>query len=413
MFYSTPMGATMINEIEKDQTQSEKPIKLNLGGGLKHVLPGFTLLDAANGHQVYPLPEFADNSVDEIRASHILEHFPYEESHIVLKEWVRVLKPGGVIKIAVPDFDKVVDGYVNGADLPHEQFIMGGHIDANDVHRSIWNRDKLTTMMRATGLLRIEPWQSEVQDAASLPVSLNLSGVKLTPRKEFPRVIFCLSCPRFGLTSTWMSISQAVGLTPNAKIHSATGAFWGQCLERIMTDSVTEGAEYVITLDYDTVFTPADVHSLLWLAAGYPEADAIAPMQQARGWERPLMNCSGADGKICEQATVDQWRTKPLIEAGSAHFGLTLFRAASLRKMPHPWFLGQPNTAGEWKDGRVDDDIHFWHKWRAHGMKLFIAPRVVVGHVIESVAWPAADMSTAVQTGSDYQKNGKPKGVWK
>ena len=65
--------------------------------------------------------------------------------------------------------------------------------------------------MRASGLIRVEPWASEVSDCASLPVSLNLSGVKITPRAKAPVVTFCLSCPRFGLTQTWMSIAQAVG----------------------------------------------------------------------------------------------------------------------------------------------------------------------------------------------------------
>ena len=392
--------------------QSNEKIRLNIGGGDKP-LPGFKTIDAKTGGAAYPLTEYADNSVDEIRASHILEHFPWEQSHAVIQEWVRVLKPGGVIKIAVPDFDKIVDGYAGGNPEYTEQYVMGGHVDGNDNHRAIFNRQKLQTMMRMSGLVRVEPWKSELDDAAALPVSLNLSGVKITPRATMPATAFCLSSPRFGLTSTWMSISQAVGTTPNAKIHSATGAYWGQCLERIMSQSVNEGAEYIITLDYDSVFTPADVHDLLWLANGYPEADAIAPMQQARGWERPLMNCNGTDGKACEQASVDDWRTRPLIEAGSAHFGLTLFRASSLAKLPHPWFLGRPNDAGEWGDGRVDDDIQFWHSFRARGMKLFIAPRVVVGHIVEAIAWPQEDMGTALQMSGDYSKNGKPKGVWK
>ncbi len=398
---------------DNTQTTDNQAIKLNLGGGLKYPLPGFTLLDAKQGQSVYPLANYPDGSVDEIRASHILEHFPFEQSHLVLREWVRVLKPNGIIKLAVPDFDVIVDGYVNGADVPHEHLIMGGHTDGNDVHKSVWNRAKLEAMMRASGLIRVEPWESEVKDCASLPVSLNLCGRKIVPRASPPKVTFCLSCPRFGLTQPWMSIAEAIGSIPGAKIHSATGAYWGQCLERILTTSVDEGAEYIITLDYDTVFKPVDVATLIYLAESYPEADAIAPMQQARGWERPLMNVTGTDGKLTSTMDAKQWQTLPIVEAGSAHFGLTLLRASSLAKMPHPWFLGRPNDAGRWEDNRVDDDIAFWHKWRANGLHLYMAPRVVVGHIVEAVAWPSEDMSTRLQLGSDYAKNGKPKGVWK
>lgn len=388
-------------------------IKLNLGGGHKHVLPGFVNVDISEGKSAYPLPEYADNSVDEIRASHLLEHFPYEQSQSVMAEWVRVLKPWGLIKIAVPDLDKIVDGYVGGSRENHEAHIMGGHVDEHDAHRSVWNRQKLESLMRACGLIRVEPWESEVKDAASLPVSLNLCGRKIIKRQRPPEITFCLSCPRFGLTSPWMSIAQAVGTFPNSRIHSATGAYWGQCLERIMTTGVKEAADYIITLDYDSVFKPADVATLIYLAESYPEADAIAPMQQARGWERPLMNVNGTDGKPVSELDARQWQTMPVIEAGSAHFGLTLFRRTSLARLPHPWFYGRPNDAGEWEAGRVDDDIHFWHSWRAHGLRLYIAPRVVIGHIIEAIAWPTESMETAIQTSADYQKNGKPSGVWK
>ena len=79
-------------------------MKLNLGGGLQKI-PGFTTLDRQTGQEVFPLPAYPDASVDEVRASHILEHFGHREAVDVLKEWVRVLRPGDVLRIAVPDFD--------------------------------------------------------------------------------------------------------------------------------------------------------------------------------------------------------------------------------------------------------------------------------------------------------------------
>ena len=44
---------------------------------------------------------YEEDSVEEIYASHLLEHFGYEEP--VLEEWHRVLKPGGNITVIVPD----------------------------------------------------------------------------------------------------------------------------------------------------------------------------------------------------------------------------------------------------------------------------------------------------------------------
>ena len=49
------------------------------------------------------LPEGWTDLFDEVRSSHALEHVGYEDTNKTLKEWIRVLKPGGWLKIAVPD----------------------------------------------------------------------------------------------------------------------------------------------------------------------------------------------------------------------------------------------------------------------------------------------------------------------
>ena len=82
-------------------------IRLNLGAG-DTKLPGYIAVDRKNGQEVYPLA-YEDNSVDEIYASHILEHFGLNEILKVLQNWVSKLKPGGLMKIAVPDFQKITE----------------------------------------------------------------------------------------------------------------------------------------------------------------------------------------------------------------------------------------------------------------------------------------------------------------
>lgn len=53
---------------------------------------------------VRKIPE-PDNTFDEVRSSHCLEHFGAEEVPKIVAEWIRVLKLGGTLKITVPDLE--------------------------------------------------------------------------------------------------------------------------------------------------------------------------------------------------------------------------------------------------------------------------------------------------------------------
>ena len=154
-------------------------MKLNLGAG-DTKLEGFIPIDRKLGTEVYPLTDYADDSVEEIRASHILEHFSFDEVTKVIAEWVRVLQPGGKIRIAVPDMDKIAEM----KDEPTRRFfLMGGQLDSSDFHRSCFDRKLLQQHMELCGgLVNIQPWTSDNTDSASHPCSLNLEGIK--PRKE-------------------------------------------------------------------------------------------------------------------------------------------------------------------------------------------------------------------------------------
>ena len=56
---------------------------------------------------------YPDNTFNEVRASHILEHLDQSETISTIKEWWRVLKVGGFVRIIVPDFKFFIDKWIN------------------------------------------------------------------------------------------------------------------------------------------------------------------------------------------------------------------------------------------------------------------------------------------------------------
>lgn len=60
---------------------------------------------------------FADSSVSYIYSSHLLQGLIYKDSLFVIKESLRVLRPGGVLRIAVPNLERVINDYLADRDV--------------------------------------------------------------------------------------------------------------------------------------------------------------------------------------------------------------------------------------------------------------------------------------------------------
>jgi len=388
-------------------------LRLDLGAG-ETVPAGYTPLGNHYGKPIYPL-NYADGSVGTVRASHILEHYSHRDIGNVLAEWVRVLKPGGTLKVAVPDFRWVAERYLAGEDVNVQGYVMGGHVDAADHHGCIFDEEALREALEAAGLVDIRPWKSEIEDCAALPVSLNLMGTKPPPVAQTSgarlKVAAAISVPRLGFQDNFLSIFEA--LVPlGISLRRHTGAFWGQCLTRCFEEILAEDCDLILTVDYDTIFSRAHVAALIGLMQAHPEVDALAPVQASRHAGTPLFTIRGADGKGLPEVPRETFDGE-LTPLATAHFGLTLIRAAALRDVPQPWFCGQPATDGTWGEGRTDDDIWFWKQWAKAGKTLCLANRVPVGHAELMVRWPDLNLETIYQAPNDFWKSGPPETVWK
>lgn len=97
-------------------------MKLHLGCGQRFI-EGWAHIDAIpyphldHVSTIDKMPFIADDSVDVIYNCHVLEHFNRNAVHDVLVEWRRILRPGGTLRVSVPDFAALCEVYQESEDL--------------------------------------------------------------------------------------------------------------------------------------------------------------------------------------------------------------------------------------------------------------------------------------------------------
>ena len=150
------------------------------------------------------LKMYQNETFDEVRSSHVLEHIPQANTVATLREWFRVLKPGGTVRVIVPDLAFVIDKWINkeenkkwwdvylndpGLYCESELKKPFGHIDDAFVHVmyldghhvSGYTPDLLEYYLKVAGFTEIERCDEDEQDIPDCTVcdlSLRLKGVK-------------------------------------------------------------------------------------------------------------------------------------------------------------------------------------------------------------------------------------------
>lgn len=143
--------------------------RIHIGSGKKY-FPGWINLDACKDVKadVYAnaleLP-FADESFDLIYASHILEHVKRYEVEKALSHWRDKLKIGGVLRLAVPDFNAIHLHYYDNGDLrPLMGLLYGGQDTVFNEHHVIFDFTSLLSHLKAVGFKYIREWDWRTTD---------------------------------------------------------------------------------------------------------------------------------------------------------------------------------------------------------------------------------------------------------
>ncbi len=175
--------------------------RLHLGSGKKPI-HGWVNIDALREvnpdsvQDVFTLPMVGNDCVDIIYASHVLEHSSRKTCRDVLSRWYQVLKPGGILRIAVPDIEAAMKWYLVHGDIGEiSGFLWGGQRNDYDFHGVGWDFTSLANLLMAVGFKRVARYDWKLTDHAycddysqaylphmdkihGQPMSLNVEAVK-------------------------------------------------------------------------------------------------------------------------------------------------------------------------------------------------------------------------------------------
>lgn len=162
---------TMRRDAENYLARHSKPYRLNLGcGAVKFEKPWINIdLDRSADIRwdlTKPMP-LEDSSCELIYSEHVLEHFPPDQGTALLSECHRALKPGGILRIAMPSLDRIASRYLSDdwndqewLKLPEYQFIQTQAEMLNVAfrwwgHQWLYDPKELSRRLRDAGFVTI------------------------------------------------------------------------------------------------------------------------------------------------------------------------------------------------------------------------------------------------------------------
>lgn len=169
------------------------------------------------------------NSVDEIYACHCLEHVSRHHIKSTLNEWYKILKPGGVMRLSVPDLEQAIKLYNQGTPLfptLYGQF-WGGQKDDTDYHTCGFDFKTLKSFIEECGFEELTryDWKTFLPEGfddysrSYIPHmdfdNGTLISMNVYCRKRMPLIVYCTG----GFTNAINSLIGAVSYAKKYHMH--------------------------------------------------------------------------------------------------------------------------------------------------------------------------------------------------
>ena len=169
-------------------------MKLHIGG--KEIKENWKILNIQKKEgvdfigDISDLSQFENSSVDEIYASHVVEHVNQKNIKKTLIGIHRILKPNGKFYVSVPDMEILCRIFIDDKAPPKVKFhvmrmMFGGQIDDYDFHYFGWNFQFMREFLIGAGFKKVERVKSfelfnDTSDYApyGAPISLNVIAYK-------------------------------------------------------------------------------------------------------------------------------------------------------------------------------------------------------------------------------------------
>jgi predicted SAM-dependent methyltransferase len=279
---------------------AKKRLALNLGCGVSFLIsPEWVNLDWQSNskyvrkHNLLKRLPSDSETCDLVYSSHLIEHLTQKDARVLIKECYRALKPSGIIRLSLPDFEEMANAYVeakrNGDNLA-SQFIMTEIVDQcvrltpsgtfpTWYERATENQELEKLIKTRTGVSMRERAQSSRKN----------SSAKLLPSSDAIRVFFRRASNYIQrryvdlvlfLLPRWFRSYHVSRTTPGERhmwhydfdsLSSLLQEIGFENVEKIQNRETRSIFQDVLELDFDTTGKPIKGASTMFVEASKPK----------------------------------------------------------------------------------------------------------------------------------------------